>query len=57
MAKHDGNLERQNSIRDIDYTEDQIAMLLTAQTSDQERYALAEKIILELVNENTPCHE
>ena len=27
-------------------------MLLSAQTNDQERYALAEKIILELVNKN-----
>ena len=50
MATQDGNLER--SIQEIDCTKDQIAMLLATQTNDQERYELAEKIILELVNKN-----
>jgi hypothetical protein len=50
MATQDGNLTR--SIQEIDYTKDQIAMLLASQTNDQERYELAEKIILELVNKN-----
>jgi hypothetical protein len=50
MATQDGNLER--SIQEIDYTKDQIDMLLATQTNDQERYELVEKIILELVNKN-----
>jgi hypothetical protein len=50
MATQDGNLER--SIQEIDCTTDHIAMLLATQTNDQERYELAEKIILELVNKN-----
>jgi hypothetical protein len=51
MATQDGNLERR-SIQEIDYTKDQIALLLAAQTNDHERCALAEKIILELVKKN-----
>ena len=47
MATQDGDPELQPSIRDIDYTQGHISMLLTAQTNDQERYELAEKIILE----------
>ena len=52
MATQDGDPELQPSIRDIDYTQGQIAILLAAQPNDRERYALAEKIILELVNKN-----
>ena len=52
MATQDGDPELQPSIRDIDYTQGQIAILLATQTNDRERYALAEKIILELVNKN-----
>ncbi len=52
MATQDGDPELQPSIRDIDYTQGQISILLTTQKNDQERYALAEKIILELVNKN-----
>ena len=52
MATQDGDLEIQPSIRDIDYTQGQIVILLAAQTNDRERYALTEKIILELVNKN-----
>jgi predicted nuclease with TOPRIM domain len=39
------------SILDIDYAPSHIAELLTAQTNDQERYALAEKMIQDLINE------
>ena len=52
MATQDGDLEIQPSIRDIDYTQGQIVILLATQTNDRERYALMEKIILELVNKN-----
>ena len=40
------------SILDIDDTPSHIATLLAAQTNDQERYALSEKIIFELLNKN-----
>ncbi len=50
MATQDGNLVR--SIQDIDCTKDRITMLLVSHTNDQERYELAEKIILELVSKN-----
>ena len=52
MATQDGDPELQPSIRDIEYTQGHITILLAAQTNDQERYALVEKIILELVNKN-----
>ena len=52
MATQDGDPELQPSIRDIEYTQGHITILLAAQTNDRERYALAEKIILELVNKN-----
>jgi hypothetical protein len=44
------NLVIQSSILDIDNTTSHIAKLLVAQTNDQERCALAEKIIIELIN-------
>ena len=44
--------ELKPSILDIDYTPSHIATLLTVQTNDQERCALAEKIIIELINKN-----
>ena len=52
MVTQDSEPELQPSIRDIDYTQGQITILLAVQTNDRERYALAEKIILELVNKN-----
>ena len=52
MATQHGDPELQSSIRDIDYTQGQIALLLAAQSNDRERYALAEKIIPDLVNKN-----
>ena len=52
MATQNLNLALQPIILDIDDTTSQIATLLAAQTNDQERYALAEKIIIELLNKN-----
>ena len=52
MATQHGDPVLQPSTWSTDYTHDHIAMLLSAQTNDQERYALAEKIILELVNKS-----
>jgi hypothetical protein len=52
MATQNPNLALQPIILDIDDTTSQIATLLAAQTNDQERYALAEKIIIELLNKN-----
>ena len=52
MATQDGDPELQPNIRDIDYTQGQIDILLVSQTNDRERYALSEKIILEWVNKN-----
>ncbi len=46
------SLALQPSILDIDNTTSHIAKLLAAQTNDQERYALAEKIIIDLINKN-----
>ena len=43
---------RLTSILDIDYTPSHIAELLAAQTNDRERYMLAEKLILDLINKN-----
>ena len=40
------------SILDIDDTPSHIATLLAAQTNDQERYALAEKTVMKLINKN-----
>ena len=51
MATQHGDPVLQPSTRSIDYTHDHIAMLLSAQTNDQGRYALAEKIILDLLKE------
>ena len=48
----EGNLERKSSILEIDYTSSHVATLLAAQSSDKERYALAEKIIIELINKH-----
>ena len=39
-------------ILDIDDTPSHIATLLAAQTNDQERYALAEKTVMKLINKN-----
>ena len=52
MAKQvqEGDPELTPSILDIDYTPSHIAELLAAQTNDRERYALSEKMILELIN-------
>jgi len=52
MATQNLNLALQPIILDIDDTTSPIATLLAAQTNDQERYALAEKIIIELLNKN-----
>ena len=52
MATQNLNLALQPIILDIDDTTSQVATLLAAQTNDQERYALAEKIIIELLNKN-----
>ena len=52
MATQNLNLALQPIILDIDDTTSQIATLLAAQTNDQERYALVEKIIIELLNKN-----
>ena len=52
MATQNLNLALQPIILDIDDITSQIATLLAAQTNDQERYALAEKIIIELLNKN-----
>lgn len=52
MATQNLNLALQPIILDIDDTTSQIATLLAAQTNDQERYALAEKIMIELLNKN-----
>ena len=52
MATQHGDPVPQPRTWATDYTHDHIAMLLSAQTNDQERYALVEKIILELVNKN-----
>jgi hypothetical protein len=38
------------SILDIDDTPSHIATLLAAQTNDQERYTLAEKTVMKLIN-------
>ena len=46
------SLARQPSILDIDNTTSHITKLLASQTNDQERYALTEKIIIELINKN-----
>ncbi len=51
MATQHGDPVLQPSTRSIDYTDDHIAMLLSAQTNDQGRYALAEKIILDILKE------
>ena len=50
--KQEGEPELTQSILDIDYTPSHIAELLSAQTNDQERYTLAEKLILDLINKN-----
>ena len=50
QAQEDGP-ELTPSILDIDYTTSHIAELLTTQTNDQQRYTLAEKMILDLINE------
>ena len=52
MATQNLNLALQPIILDIDDTTSQIATLLATQTNDQERYALAEKIMIELLNKN-----
>jgi hypothetical protein len=52
MATQNLNLALQSIILDIDDTTSQIATLLAAQTNDQERYAMAGKIIIELINKN-----
>ena len=51
MATQHGDPVLQPSTRSTDYTHDHIAMLLSSQTNDQGRYALAEKIILDLLKE------
>ena len=50
MTTQDDDPKVQPRIRDIDYTQGHIVILLAVQTNDQERNALTEKIILELVN-------
>ena len=50
--KQEGEPELTQSILDFDYTPSHIAELLSAQTNDQERYTLAEKLILDLINKN-----
>jgi hypothetical protein len=52
MATQNLNLALQPSILDIDNTTSHIATLLAAQTNDQERCSLTEKIIIELINKN-----
>jgi hypothetical protein len=52
MATQDGDPELQPSIREIDYMQGQIAILLATQTNEQERHSLAQIIIRELVNKN-----
>ena len=52
MATQNLNLALQPIILDIDDNTSQIATLLAAQTNDQERYAMTEKIIIELINKN-----
>ena len=52
METQDGDPELQPNIRDIDYTQGQIDILLVSQTNDRERYTVTEKIILELVNKS-----
>jgi hypothetical protein len=42
--KQEGDPELIQSNRNVDYTQGHIAMLLAAQTNDQERYALAQRI-------------
>ena len=49
--KQEGEPELTQSILDFDYTPSHIAELLSAQTNDQGRYALLEKIILDLLKE------
>jgi hypothetical protein len=51
MTTRNGDPELQLNIRDIDYAQGNIVMLLAAQTNDRERYAGGE-IILELLNRN-----
>ena len=50
--EQEGDPELTPSILHIEYTPSHKAELLTAQKNDQERYALAEKMILDLVNQN-----
>jgi hypothetical protein len=51
MTTQRGDPVLQPSTWSTDYTHDHIAMLLSAQTNDQGRYALVEKIILDLLKE------
>jgi len=51
MATQHGDPVLQPSTWSTDYTHDHISILLSAQTNDQGRYALAEKIILDLLKE------
>ena len=55
--EQEGDPELTPSILDIDYTPSHIAELLAAQTDDRERCALAEKMILDLINKNNERKE
>ena len=48
--EQEGDPELTTSILDVDYTPSHIPELLTTQTNDRERYALTEKMILDLIN-------
>ena len=52
MVTQEVDPELTPSILGMDYTLSHITELLTAQTNDQERYTLTEKIIIELINKN-----
>ena len=52
MVTQEVDPELTPSILGMDYTLSPITELLTAQTNDQERYTLTEKIIIELINKN-----
>ena len=55
--EQEGDPELTPNILDIDNTPSHIAELLAAQSNDRERYALAEKMILDLINNNNERKE
>ena len=50
--EQEGDPELTPRTLDSDYTPSHIPEILTAQTNDQERYTMTEKMILDLINKN-----